>query len=220
MRSHDSGLSGFLWGLVVWLAVSSVVLAVIVLAAGLVVALFLLMRGMARSLGAWMRIPEKRVAAGAVPALANLVFVQMAPDVFRVCYREGTAQAGQEYRYGDFMLLRAAEMALAMGWKYFSVLKRIESPTDVLAVTATVFQSPAVSTLGPAEIYSVPARPKPGMVFKCFNRPGDAIVWDAAETCARLRRAHNLDERGRLRIRVRLAPPSAFGGTMGACPRA
>ncbi|MGO8763261.1 MAG: CC0125/CC1285 family lipoprotein [Desulfobaccales bacterium] len=116
---------------------------------------------------------------------------QLAPDVFRV-YFKGNAYTSNE-RAQDLVLLRAAELSLQHGFKYFTIVDE-SSSTKVSSITTpgsaqttgTVYgvgnyaQYSGTTTYTPSTTHFM-FKPRTGLLIKCFtDKPDNVYTFDSA----------------------------------------
>jgi hypothetical protein len=120
---------------------------------------------------------------------------QLAPDVFRITFR-GNAYTSIE-RTQDLVLLRAADLTLQFGFKYFAIIDE-SSSTKVSTFTTpgSADTSGSVQIYGGQRNYSgtysehttyIPPqtyfmyKPRSGLLIRCFaDKPGGVYTFDAA----------------------------------------
>ena len=116
--------------------------------------------------------------------------IQLAPDVFRVSFR-GNSFTSQD-RVQDFALLRAAELTLANGCRYFGVISSADqSRTDTYVSPGSAYTSGTVSMYGNTGYYSGTTnytapqvhtyyKPGVGMMIRTFKtQPEGGFAFDA-----------------------------------------
>ena len=125
--------------------------------------------------------------------------MQLAPDVFRVSFL-GNALSSPE-RVRDFAILRASEVTLKHGYRYFGIMRSTEgvdihsySTPGTITTTGTFSAGNyyATSTYIPGGGGAF-AWPRTGLVIRCFReKPEDIPVLDAANVGSAIRRAYNI----------------------------
>ena len=115
---------------------------------------------------------------------------RLAPDAFRVTF-DGNAYTSGE-RAQDFALLRASELTLANGFKYFAIVDESSSTTVSAVVTPGTAQttgnayvygnygtySGTTTYVPPQVFYS--SRPRTGLLIRCFrSKPESIYTFDA-----------------------------------------
>jgi hypothetical protein len=128
---------------------------------------------------------------------------QLAQDVFRVNFA-GNAYTSSE-RAQDLTLLRAAELTLTNGYKYFAILDE-KSYSKVSAfntpgqayTTGTAFASGGVGTYSGTTTYTPPTthymhKPRTALLVKCFREKPDNIqAFDAAFVENSIKQKYNI----------------------------
>ena len=116
---------------------------------------------------------------------------QLAPDVFRVVFSGNGYTSGE--RAQDFAMLRAADLTLQHGFKYFALINENDSTTEQSFTTtghanttgevyaygnnATYSSN---TTYTPGQTYTF-HKPKSGLMIRCFaTKPEGISVFDAA----------------------------------------
>ena len=128
---------------------------------------------------------------------------QLAPDVFRVNFA-GNAYTSSE-RAQDFALLRAAELSLERGFRYFALLD--ESSSSKLSTfttlgsaytTGSAYGSGSYATYSgyttytPGQTYLI-SKPRTGLLIRGFtNKPNDIYTFDAEFLQQPSKRKYNL----------------------------
>jgi hypothetical protein len=115
---------------------------------------------------------------------------QLAPDAFRIGF-QGNGFTSSD-RAQDFALLRAADVTLSHGFRYFGIVNEANSGTmSSITVPGQSYTSASVtgygnSAYGTAVTTFVPPtsipifKPKSGLLIRCFaDRPEGAYVFDA-----------------------------------------
>jgi hypothetical protein len=115
---------------------------------------------------------------------------QLAPDAFRISF-EGNGFTSSD-RAQDFALLRAADVTLSHGFRYFGIVNEANSGTmSSITLPGQSYTSANVtgygnSAYGTAVTTFVPPtnipifKPKSGLLIRCFaDRPQGAYVFDA-----------------------------------------
>jgi hypothetical protein len=129
---------------------------------------------------------------------------QMAQDVFRVNFAGNAYTSGE--RAQDFTLLRAAQLTITNGYKYFAVLDE-QSYSKVSTfttpgqayTTGTAFASGSVGTYSGTTTYTpstthVMHKPRSALLIKCFNEKPDNIqVFDASFIEKSIKQKYNLN---------------------------
>lgn len=116
---------------------------------------------------------------------------KLAPDVVRVVFR-GNGYTGKE-RAQDLTLLRAAELSLAAGYPYFSVIsENSETKTYSFTTAGTSYNTGTGSVVGNQVYYSgqtthIPGqtvtfyKPETGILTKMLkDKPSDGLVFEAS----------------------------------------
>lgn len=139
---------------------------------------------------------------------------QLAPDVFRIYFR-GNVPTSKE-RAEDFALLRAAELSLQRGFKYFAIMGAESSSTQIgsftipgsAQTTGTAFATGNIGTPGtatytgtysgtttytPSTTFQM-AKPHTSLLIKCFpDKPGNIYTFDAAFIVQSLKQKYNIE---------------------------
>ncbi len=125
--------------------------------------------------------------------------VQLAPDVFSISF-EGASWSGAGATH-DFAMLRAADVTVKNGYRYFGVftirprasLTSIRKPGSISTddyVIGNTFYGP--STFIPAEKLNI-AHPRSRLIIKCFTtKPRNILVLDARRLQRSIRKAYDL----------------------------
>ena len=128
---------------------------------------------------------------------------QLAPDVFRVNF------AGNGYtssdRAQDFALLRAAELSLERGFRYFALLDESSSnELSTFTTTGSAYTTGSVHGSGNSATYSghttytpgqtdLIAKPRTGLLIRGFiDKPNDIYTFDAEFLQQSVKRKYNL----------------------------
>lgn len=99
---------------------------------------------------------------------------QLAPDLFRVSF-SGNAFTSPE-RVQDFALLRAAELCISNGFKYFAVVDTADQSRTETYVTPSTAQTTGTATAyGNSATYSGTTTVTPGQVYS-FYKPGIGLM--------------------------------------------
>ncbi len=125
--------------------------------------------------------------------------VQLAPDVFSISF-EGASWHGAGAAH-DFAMLRAADVTVKNGFRYFGIFTirerasktSIRKPGSISTddyVIGNTFYGP--STFIPAETLDI-AHPRSRLIIKCFTyKPRNILVLDARLLKRSIRKAYNL----------------------------
>jgi hypothetical protein len=128
---------------------------------------------------------------------------QLAPDVFRVNF-EGNGYTSSE-RAQDFALLRAAELSLERGFKYFALLdESSSSKLSTLTTPGSAYTTGSAygsgnyatysgyTTYTPGQTYLI-SKPHTGLLVRGFtNKPNDIYTFDAEFLRQSLKQKYNL----------------------------
>jgi hypothetical protein len=128
---------------------------------------------------------------------------QLAPDVFRVNF-QGNGYTSSE-RAQDFALLRAAELSLERGFKYFALLDETSSSklstfttSGTAYTTGSAYGSGSYATYSgyttytPGQTYLI-SKPHTEILVRGFtNKPADIYTFDADFLQQSLKRKYNM----------------------------
>jgi hypothetical protein len=128
---------------------------------------------------------------------------KLAPDVIRVNFAGNAYTSGE--RAQDFTLLRAAQLTLTNGYKYFVVLDE-QSYNKVSAFTTpgqsytrgTAFAYGDYGTYSGTTTYMPPTthvmhKPRSGLLIKCFNeKPDNVQAFDASFVEQSIKQKYNI----------------------------
>jgi hypothetical protein len=132
---------------------------------------------------------------------------QLTPDTFRVFFKGN--QYTSEERAKDFTLLRAADITITNGFKYFAVMdssykEKIDtvttggssytSGTDNLYGSNGMYQGSysSTTTYNPPQTEYI-SKPRSDLLFKCFaDKPDNADIFDAEFLQKSLRQKYKL----------------------------
>jgi hypothetical protein len=127
----------------------------------------------------------------------------LAPDVYRVSFR-GNGYTSSE-RAQDFAVLRAADLTLAKGYRYFAIVNEANGGnSDVINTPGTSFTSMSAQRVGNM-VYgsgtttyvpglSIPVFfPKSGLLIRCFKeRPTGMFALDANFIATSVRQKYHI----------------------------
>lgn len=128
---------------------------------------------------------------------------QLAPDVFRVNF-QGNGYTSSE-RAQDFALLRAAELSLEKGFRYFALLdESSSSKLSTFTTSGSAYTTGSASVIGntatysghttytPGQTYFI-SKPHTGVLVRGFtSKPDDIYTFDAEFLQQSLKRTYNL----------------------------
>src|SRR5207247_10009882 len=127
----------------------------------------------------------------------------LAPDLYRISF-QGNGYTSQE-RTQDFAVLRAAELTLSHGNRYFAIINQTEGGSSGVinmpgqAYTYVNAQQYGNMVYGTAHTTYIPGAtipfflPRSGLMIRCFNqRPEGAFALDAAFVSKSLREKYHL----------------------------
>jgi len=128
---------------------------------------------------------------------------QLAPDVFRVNF-QGNGYTSSE-RAQDFALLRAAELSLERGFRYFALLDETSSnKLSTFTTSGSAYTTGSAYGIGNTATYSghttytpgqtfLISKPHTGLLVRGFtNKPNDIYTFDAEFLRQSLKQKYNL----------------------------
>jgi len=128
---------------------------------------------------------------------------QLAPDVFRVNF-QGNGYTSSE-RAQDFALLRAAELGLEKGFKYFALLdESSSSKLSTFTTSGSAYTTGSASVIGNTATYSghttytpgqtyLISKPHTGVLVRGFmSKPDDIYTFEVEFLQQSLKRKYNL----------------------------
>lgn len=99
---------------------------------------------------------------------------QLAPDVFRVSFSGNGATSSD--RAQDFALLRAAEICLTHGYKYFAVISAADqSRTQLHVMPGSSYTTGSVTGFGSMATYSGTTSYSPPQIYN-IHKPGLGLI--------------------------------------------
>ena len=122
---------------------------------------------------------------------------QLAPDVYRVSFN-GNAYTSND-RVQDFALLRAAELTLRSGGRYFGVVSSADQSTmhthvtpGSATTTISPFSNTATTRYSPSQVHNY-HKPGVGMMVQMFKfKPDNMMTFDAEFLAASIRNKYGI----------------------------